>query len=69
MTGTSTGLANTMVVAHVRLPGQRMYAEAGTRSVHADGSFTWSMRTSRRAYVYFTGEAGVRSNRVSISRG
>lgn len=66
--GTTTGLADSMVVAHVRLPGQRMYAEAGTRSVHADGSFTWSMRTSRRAYVYFTGPGEVRSNRVIIRR-
>ena len=34
--------------------------------VSASGTFTWDRRAKRKAYVYFTAEPGVRSNRVVI---
>ena len=66
VTGTTTGLAGTRVVAHVRLAGSRSYIAGGTALVDARGRFTWQRRASRAALVYFTSADGSRSNRVRI---
>lgn len=50
----------------MRLAGRRSFAVAGTRRVDAGGRFTWRLRTTRSAVVYFTGADGTRSNRIVI---
>jgi hypothetical protein len=65
--GTTTGLADTRVVAHVRLIGTSSYVVRGSARVDARGRFAWQWRTGRSAYVYFTGADGTRSNRVRIA--
>lgn len=55
------------MTAHVKVVGETAYRDAGTRVVTAEGTFRWQWRTIRKAYVYFTAEPGVRSNRVVIA--
>ena len=64
--GSTVGLVGATVRAHVRLVGQRDYTDGGVCVVSASGTFTWDRRANRKAYVYFTAEPGVRSNRVVI---
>ena len=64
--GTTTGLAGTRVLAHMRLAGARSYSAAGTALVDVRGRFTWQRRATRTALVYFTSSDGSRSNRVRI---
>ncbi len=66
ITGTTTGLAGTRVVAHVRLAGSSTFVVRGTALVDARGRFTWQGRATRSVSVYFTGADGGRSNRLSI---
>ena len=63
--GTSTGLTDLQVRAHVKLRGQATYQPRRLVDVTSDGSFTWQRITGKKAYVYFTGDA-IRSNRVII---
>jgi len=67
VSGTTTGLAGSRVIAHVRLPGRRAYALGGSRRVDARGRFTWQRRATGRVLVYFTSADGGRSNRVTIT--
>jgi len=67
VTGTTTGLAGSRVIAHVRLPGRRAYALGGSRGVDARGRFTWQRRVTGRVLVYFTSADGGTSNRVAIT--
>ena len=65
VTGESTGLTSTQVRAHVKLRGQADYQLGRLVDLDKDGRFTWTRTTSRKAYVYFTGD-DVTSNRVII---
>ena len=65
VTGTSTGLTDPQVRAHVKLRGQTDYRPGRLVDVSADGRFDWQRTTGKKAYVYFTG-GGVNSNRVII---
>ncbi len=65
VTGTSTGLTDPQVRAHLKLSGQADYQLGRLVDISADGSFTWQRSTRRKAYVYFTGDT-VTSNRVTI---
>ena len=63
--GVSTGLTSTQVRAHVKLRGQADYQPGRLVDLGKDGSFSWQRTTSKKAYVYFTGD-GIQSNRVII---
>lgn len=64
--GSTTGLAGATVVPRVRLPGEPSYATGVARpTVNAEGDFTWTRRTGKKVYVYFT-SGDARSNRVVI---
>ena len=64
--GTSTGLAGERVTPFVRFPGQTGASEGtGAQTVAADGSFAWSRKTGKKAYVYFA-HGSTRSNTVVI---
>ena len=67
VSGTTTDLAGKQVTPWVRFPGQSGATEGtGTRTVGADGTFTWQRKTGKRTYVYFQ-HAEVRSNTVTIA--
>lgn len=64
--GTSSGLAGSMAVPFVRLPGQTEYSEGtGTRTIDVGGRFEWQRKTGKKAYVYFM-SGDVKSNTVVI---
>ena len=63
--GVSTGLTSTQVRAHVKLRGQADYQPGRLVDLGKDGGFSWQRTTSKKAYVYFTGD-GIQSNRVII---
>ena len=65
VTGTSTGLTDPQVRAHVKLRGQADYRPGRLVDLASDGKFVWQRTTGKKAYVYFTG-SGVLSNRVII---
>lgn len=65
VTGSSTGLTEPQVRAHVRLRGQADYRPGRLVDVSTDGRFTWQRSTGKKTYVYFAG-SGVQSNRVII---
>ena len=66
VTGTSTELAGKTVRPWIRFPGQTSYTE-GIASItpSAEGRFTWSRKTGKKAYVYIAHEE-TRSNTVII---
>jgi hypothetical protein len=67
--GVTTGLVGERLAPWVRLRGQSGYARgADTRTVDADGEFTWQRRANKKVYVYFRAGDDVRSNRVIIPR-
>ena len=55
-------------VAYVKFPGQTEYTPGSARpEADAKGSFYWSRKTGKKAYVYFGSSDGtVRSNFVII---
>ena len=66
--GTTTGLVGAMVTPCFCFPGQSSYVEGtGTRTVDAEGRFTWERRTGKRIYVYFRSD-DAKSNRLAIDR-
>lgn len=68
--GVTTGFAtDDTVKPYVRFPGQTEYAEGTARPrIDAQGKFTWSRKTGKKAYVYFTDESGqLKSNKVIIA--
>ena len=67
--GDTTGFTRgSTVVPMVRFPGQTSYTEGTARPVvDSSGAFTWSRKTGKKTYVYFTTEdRSVQSNRVII---
>ena len=66
--GVTTGLDDgTKVIPWVRFPGQTGYTEASARPVVTDGEFSWSRKTRKKTYVYFTTEdQSVTSNKDVI---
>ena len=66
VTGTSTELAGKTLRPWIRFPGQTSYTE-GIASItpSAEGRFTWSRKTGKKAYVYIAHEE-TRSNTVII---
>ena len=66
VTGIATGLAGTTLRPWIRFPGQTSHTEGmAAISPAADGTFTWSRKTGKKAYVYIAREA-TRSNTVTI---
>jgi hypothetical protein len=67
-TGTTVGLAGTIVQARVHVAGEVDCFDGAVRTVAPDGSFAWQRKTGKKVYVYFRSLAdpGVRSNRVVI---
>lgn len=64
--GRASGWAGEVVLPRFRLAGQSRYRTGYARpTVASDGSFTWSRRTKRKAYVYVK-VLSARSNRVII---
>ena len=69
VSGLTTGLSvGSRVKPWVRFSGQPAFEPGTARPVvGSDGSFTWSRKTGKKVYVYFTLEDGsVQSNRVLI---
>jgi hypothetical protein len=67
--GYATGLADGSTVVHfLRFPGESSYTRGSARPIVAsDGTFEWSRKTGKKAYVYFTTEDGtVQSNRAIV---
>ncbi|MEY3340356.1 MAG: hypothetical protein RLZZ269_267, partial [Actinomycetota bacterium] len=67
--GYATGLADgSTVVPFLRFPGESSYTRGSARPIVAsDGTFEWSRKTGKKAYVYFTTEDGtVQSNRAIV---
>jgi len=66
VTGTATGLAGKTLRPWIRFSGQSTYSE-GTAVITpaADGTFTWSRKTGRRASVYIA-HGETKSNPVII---
>ena len=67
-TGTTVGLAGTIVQARVHVAGELDYFDGSVRTVGPDGTFTWQRKTGKKVYVFFRSLADpeVRSNRVVI---
>jgi YVTN family beta-propeller protein len=67
-TGTTVGLAATIVQARVHVAGELDYFDGSVRTVAPDGGFTWQRKTGKKVYVFFRSltDPGVRSNRVVI---
>ena len=65
--GTTTEMAGKTVTPHFRFPGQTGFtAGTGTRTVDAEGNFSWQRKTGKQIAVQFRGE-GVVSNTVIIA--
>ena len=65
--GVTTGLVGETVTPYLRFPGQSSYAAGlSTRTVAADGTFTWQRQANRKTYLYFR-HAEARSNGVVIA--
>lgn len=64
--GTTTGLVGAEVVPYIRVAGKTSFSPgASTRTVDADGKFTWQRKAKKRLTVYFV-SGGVTSNRLVI---
>ena len=62
--GTTTGLVGAQVVPYIRVASQTAFkAGTSTRTVDADGKFTWQRKANKRFTVYFT-SGNVTSNRL-----
>lgn len=67
--GTTTGLVGAQVVPYIRVAGQTAFKPgASTRTVDAEGKFTWQRKAKKRFTVYFT-SGDVTSNRLVIQPG
>jgi hypothetical protein len=68
ITGTSTHLTGQSVRPWIRFPDQRTYTEGpAVIPVNDDGTFTWTRKTGRTIYLYFTAD-GTESNRLMLRR-
>lgn len=66
VSGTTTGLVGAQVDPWFRFPGQSSYTEGvGLRTVDTAGTFSWSRKTGKKIYVYFT-HGDIKSNTVTI---
>jgi hypothetical protein len=66
VSGTTTGLVGARVDPWFRFPGQSSYTEGvGVRTLDSAGRFTWSRKTGKKIYVYFT-HGDIKSNMVTI---
>jgi YVTN family beta-propeller protein len=66
VSGTTTGLVGAQVDPWFRFPGQSSYTEGvGVRTVDTAGTFSWSRKTGKKIYVYFT-HGDIKSNTVTI---
>jgi hypothetical protein len=66
VSGTTTGLVGAQVDPWFRFPGQSSYTEGvGLRTVDTVGTFSWSRKTGKKIYVYFT-HGDIKSNTVTI---
>lgn len=64
--GTTTGLVGAQVVPYVRVAGKSTFSPGkSTRTVDADGKFTWQRTAKKRFTVYFA-SGDVTSNRLVI---
>ena len=64
--GTTTGLVGAQVVPYIRVAGKSTFSPGtSTRTVDADGKFTWQRKAKKRFTVYFT-SGNVTSNRLVI---
>ena len=69
VTGMTRGVArDTILRPWIRFPGQASYAQGIARiTVSADGSFTWSRKGNKKAYVYVaTDDGSLRSNGIVV---
>ena len=65
--GTTVEMVGAVVTPFFRFPGESSFREGSTtRTVDADGTFSWSRKTGRKIHIYFEG-GGVRSNRIIIA--
>jgi hypothetical protein len=66
VTGTSMHLTSQTVRPWLRFPGETTYSEgAAVIPVNANGTFTWSRKTGKKAYVYVA-HGTTKSNTVTI---
>jgi hypothetical protein len=66
VTGTSMHLTSQTVRPWIRFPGETTFSQGSAIiPIAADGSFTWSRKASKRAYVYVA-HGTTRSNSVTI---
>lgn len=64
--GTTTGLVGAQVVPYIRVAGKSTFSPGkSTRTVDADGTFTWQRTAKKRFTVYFA-SGDVTSNRLVI---
>ncbi|MFM8640132.1 MAG: fibronectin type III domain-containing protein [Planctomycetota bacterium] len=69
VTGTSTGVPQGSILRPwIRFPGQASYTQGIARiSVRADGTFEWSRKGNKKAYVYVaTDDGSLRSNGIIV---
>jgi len=56
------------VIPYVRFPGGEYSQGTARPAITAGGDFTWSRKTGKKSYVYFTSDDGaVTSNRIIIA--
>jgi hypothetical protein len=63
--GRTTGLVGATVQAMVSVNGSTLVTAGSTRTIDAQGEFTWKRRASRSVEVYFT-SGDISSNTVTI---
>ena len=67
ISGTASGMSSQPLAVMVRFRGETSFAERGSVTPDASGTFTWRIRTGKALHAYVTGD-GLTSNRVVISR-
>lgn len=67
ITGTASGMSSRSLTVMVRLRGETSFAQRGSVTSDASGTFMWRMRTGKTLQAYVTGD-GLVSNRVAIPR-
>lgn len=66
--GVTTQLKGERVQAHVHLAGETSYYRGSQRMVNEDEQFTWTRRTKKKVYVYFSARDGsVTSNKITVA--
>jgi hypothetical protein len=68
--GVTTGFATgSELILYFRFPGETSYTQGSVRpTTNASGDFTWSRKTGKKIYVYFTSSDGaIQSNRAIVA--